>query len=179
MTARIWIAGVGNVFFGDDGFGVEVAHRMAEQPLPEGVVVKDYGIRGMHLAYDLLDPPELLVVVDALPHGASPGSTCILEPDLADPVRARDANGHGMDLPTVFATVRAMGSRLPRILIVGCEPGDLSQHMGLTPRVQHAVDVAIDLVHEIIAATLQDPSTTNPNQDESHAAKQTNQRLDP
>lgn len=149
---RVLVAGVGNVFFRDDGFGVAVARALASPPPPPGVVVRDFGIRGLHLAYELLVPPGLLLVVDAVPHGAEPGAVCLLEPDTAASAAAGDA--HGMDLPSVFATVRAMGGRLPRVLLIGCEPADIGEGMGLSPAVERAVPAAAALARRVIDRAL-------------------------
>jgi hydrogenase maturation protease len=146
--ARALVAGVGNVFFGDDGFGVEVARRLARCDLPAGVAVADYGIRGLHLAFELLVPTPLLVLVDALPRGGAPGSLYVLEPDL-DALPPAGANAHTMDLPTVLAAVRAMGGQLGRVLVVGCEPL-CREGMGLSEPVKRAVDAAAALVVELV-----------------------------
>jgi hydrogenase maturation protease len=143
------VAGAGNVFRGDDGFGVEVVARLARARLPEGVTVKDYGIRGLHLTYALLEPMGLLIVVDAVSRGEDPGTLFVLEPALdEDPPLSADP--HGMSLPVVFASVRAMGGALPRVLIVGCEPAELGETMGLSPAVSRAVAPAVELVCEIL-----------------------------
>ena len=76
------VAGIGNIFLGDDGFGVEVAQRLADRPMPEGVQVADFGIRGVHLAYELLDGYDALVLVDAVPMGEPPGTVAVIEPEL-------------------------------------------------------------------------------------------------
>jgi hydrogenase maturation protease len=147
VSARVLIAGVGNVFLGDDGFGPEVARRLAAEPLPEGVCAADYGIRGLHLAYALLELPELLVLVDVLNREAPPGTLFVLEPDL-ESLPSGDGSPHGMDLPAVFAQVRQMGGALPRLLIVGCVPAELDEHLGLSAPVQAAVDECLALVRE-------------------------------
>lgn len=160
MSARILIAGVGNVFLGDDGLGPEVARRLAAAPLPEGVSAVDYGIRGLHLAYALLEPLELLVIVDVLGQKAPPGTLFVLEPDLAS-LPAGDGSPHGMDLPAVFATVRQMGGTLPRLLIVGCVPEELGEQLGLSPSAQAAVEGCVALVRERVERELraQGPAT--------------------
>lgn len=155
MTRRILIAGIGNVFLADDGFGVEVAQRLSRVPLPDGVIARDYGIRGVHLAFELLDPPSLLILIDALSHGAAPGSLCVLEPDVDDAVLGvSSADAHGMDLPSVFASVRSMGGELPRVLLVGCEPAALHEEIGLSPPVARAVMPAVALLYELVAREL-------------------------
>lgn len=162
---RILVAGVGNVFFGDDGFGVAVARRLAAERLPAGTRVSDFGIRGVHLAYELLEPIDLLIVVDLAARGGSPGTLYVIEPevDRADPPVAVDG-AHGMDVCAVFASVRALGGTLPRVVIVGCEPACLDPRMALSPEVEGAVPGAIQLVHELAQRELQDttPDTANP-----------------
>jgi hydrogenase maturation protease len=148
VSARILVAGVGNVFFGDDGFGPAVAQRLRAVDLPPGVEVRESGIRGIHLAYELLEGPELLIVADAVPRGGAPGTLYVLEPEL-DGVPGQ-ADAHGMDLPSVFAAVAAMGGSLPRVRIVGCEPESVEARMGLSPRVEQAVEEAVRLILELL-----------------------------
>jgi hydrogenase maturation protease len=117
---RVLVAGVGNVFLGDDGFGVELAGRLAERALPAGVEVIDYGIRGIDLAYALLEDYDAAVLLDATPRGGTPGSLYLIEPDLEGAEVAIDA--HGMDPVKVLALARTMGELPRRVLVVGCEP---------------------------------------------------------
>ena len=119
---RILVAGIGNVFMGDDGFGVEVVSRLARSKLPAGVVVQDYGIRGMDLAYALAGY-DVAVFVDALPRGGMPGTLYLMEPELDPQDAVPDA--HGMDPVTVLALARELGDPLPRVLVVGCEPAQV------------------------------------------------------
>jgi hydrogenase maturation protease len=146
----VLIAGVGNVFFGDDGFGVAVAERLASRKRwPSGVAVRDIGVGTLHLAYDLLDlAPELLIVVDAMARGGSPGTLYLVEPELGGLPPAPDA--HAFDLEAVFATVRAMGGELPRVRIVGFEPAELDEGFGLSAAGEAAVEVAIEMIEELI-----------------------------
>jgi hydrogenase maturation protease len=149
------IAGVGNIFFGDDGFGVEVARRLAGSTLPADTRVADYGIRGVHLAYDLLGPIDRLVIVDCVPRGGEPGTLYLIEPELEDLEAATSTieldDAHGMQLPAVFASVRTLGGRLPQIRIVGCEPADTSPHIGLSPAIEGALAGALELIRDVIA----------------------------
>jgi hydrogenase maturation protease len=164
MSARVLIAGVGNVFLGDDGFGVEVARRLllSPVPLPQGVVVSDFGIRGIHLAFELLDPPDLLIVADATRRGEPPGTVYVLE---AETDGAPVADAHGMDVSAVFAQARAMGAVLPRVLLVGCEPADLREHMGLSPAVEAAVETAAATIRDLAARALDARAPENPQED--------------
>src|SRR5437763_190206 len=117
---KVLVAGIGNVFLGDDGFGVALADRLAQRRLPAGVEVRDFGIRGMELAYAIHDGYETVLLLDATPRGKLPGTVYVIEPELEDGEMAIDA--HGMDPVKVMALARAMGGELPRTLVVGCEP---------------------------------------------------------
>lgn len=155
MTARVLVAGVGNIFFRDDGFGVEVARRLALRGLPAGAVVEDYGIRGVHLAFALLDPPELLVVVDALALGHAPGTVFVVEaPTAGEALTGAAPDAHAMDVCAVLASARAMGAALPRVLVVGCEPESLEEGIGLSAPVLAAVEPAVDLALTIVGLHL-------------------------
>ena len=145
----ILVAGIGNIFLSDDGFGSEVARRLASEPLPEGVRVLDVGIRGLHLAYELLDGYDLLILVDALATGAAPGTVSVFEPEVDDLEPAVDA--HGMDPATVLSTLKGLGGEVGRVLVVGCEPASLEEGMGLSPVVAQAVDAAVDAVRRLVA----------------------------
>ena len=151
---RILIAGIGNLFLGDDGFGVEVVRRLMQRSFPEQVKVGDFGIRGLHLAFELLDPIDLLVVADAVARGEPAGTLSLIEPET-DASTSAPASAHGMDLPLVMNTVRELGGALPRVLLVGCEPMSLSERIGLSPPVENAIAPAIDLVLEIIQRELE------------------------
>lgn len=156
MSARILAAGVGNVFLGDDGFGVEVAERLAAEPMPEGVHVADFGIRGVHLAYELLDGYEAVLLIDALPRGGEPGTLYVLEPDLdaLEPLGpgAGDStmDAHGMNPEAVFSLCKTLGSIPGRALVLGCEPADCSERMGLSGSVAAAVAPAAEKVRELL-----------------------------
>jgi hydrogenase maturation protease len=153
---RALVAGCGNVFLGDDGFGVEVARRLAGEPLPDWVEVADIGIRGVHLAYELLDGYDLTILVDATPRGGEPGSLYVIEPDPAAQAAVAPAgagvamDAHGMEPETVLALVGTLGGTLGRVLVVGCEPADVSERMGLSARVAAAVDPAARMVRELL-----------------------------
>jgi hydrogenase maturation protease len=159
----VLVAGIGNIFLGDDGFGCEVARRLLEQPLPERVRVVDYGIRGMHLAYDLLDGYDTLVLVDALPGEpgqGEPGDVAVLEVG-ADDLGSGALDAHGMDPVAVLASLEGLGGRLPRTLVVGCRPLDVAEGMGLTGPVAAAVDVAVDTVRGLVEVLLAPPGLTD------------------
>jgi hydrogenase maturation protease len=148
---RTLIAGIGNIFFGDDGFGVEVARRLAAEPLPSEVKLADYGIRGMHLAYDLLDGAyESAILVDATPRGGAPGTVYLIEPDLDAGAGAQAADAHAMTPDAVFAMLRSLGGTKARIRIVGCEPASVEEGIGLSPPVSEAVGEAVRLIRDQI-----------------------------
>lgn len=152
MTAtKTLVAGIGNIFNGDDGFGSEVAHRLARRPARDGVHVEDYGIRGVHLAYELLDGYDLVVLVDALPRGEAPGTVSVLEPAI-DFEDVPPLDSHQMDPRSVLAMVAELGGEIGRVLLVGCEPEDIGEGIGLSPPVAAAVDDATRMVEELIEA---------------------------
>lgn len=151
MTGRLLVAGVGNVFLGDDGFGVEVANQLAGRELPDSVRVADYGIRGMHLAYDLAGGDyTTTVLVDATSHGDEPGTVYVVELDPAAEPAASVLDAHGMQPDVVLGLVRLLGGDPGRVLLVGCEPAVLEHRMALSPPVARAVATAVDAVLEII-----------------------------
>jgi hydrogenase maturation protease len=154
---KVLIACVGNIFLGDDGFGVEVARSLSKRQLPEGALVKDYGIRGFDLAYALLDPWDLVVIVDALPRGEAAGTLYVVEPELNGPATADTAlNPHGMDPVRVLSLAATMGTISAQVLVVGCEPHDfgdeLEGRMGLSSPVQGVVEAACDMILDLAAA---------------------------
>lgn len=157
---KILVAGVGNIFLGDDGFGVEVAQRLGRETWPDGVHIADYGIRGVHLAHELLRDYDLFVLVDAAPRGESPGTLFAIEPDFSrDDALDRGASGflldaHGMDPELVVAMVRDLGGEMPRTVIVGCEPADVDERIGLSPAVAASVDGAVAMVRDLVAREL-------------------------
>jgi len=165
MESRILIAGIGNIFMGDDAFGSEVARRLQEQELGDGVRVVDFGIRGFDLAYALLDGrEEVTILVDATPRGGTPGTLYTIEPDLSA-LDELDAPGmidtHDMNPLTVLAMVKSMGGNFRRLLLVGCEPVPLEAEtdgrMCLSEPVQAAVNEAVKLIGTIVARILSEP----------------------
>jgi hydrogenase maturation protease len=148
MSRRVLVAGVGNIFLGDDGFGVEVARRLAGEQLPEGVEVADFGIRGVHLAYQLLEGYDLAILVDASPRGGEPGSIYVIEPTPGDGDALLD--GHGMQPAAVLGLLRTLGGPVGRVLVVGCEPAEVQERIGLSAPVGRAVAEAARIVHELV-----------------------------
>jgi hydrogenase maturation protease len=157
----ILIAGIGNIFLGDDAFGVEVVRRLATANLPGAVRVADFGIRGFDLAYALQDGYETTILVDACPHGEAPGTLYVIEPDLKaldDPEAPQPViEAHAMNPVSVLRMARAMNIEMKSVLLVGCEPetlgGDEGQ-MGLSATVEAAVEEAVNLVKSLIETIL-------------------------
>ena len=157
VTGRTLVAGVGNVFLGDDGFGPSVARELARRPARDGVEIGDFGTGGVHLVYELLDGCDLFVLIDAAQRGCEPGTVTVVEvgpgtvggaavPSMAVPAM----DGHGLTPDEVFAMLAAMGGRPGRSLLVACEPADLSPRMGLSDAVRAAVPHAVRAVEDII-----------------------------
>jgi len=149
-AGRTLVAGVGNLFLGDDGFGAEVARVLARRQLPAGVTVVDYGIRAMHLAYDLLDGWDRLILVDLLPGRGRPGTVHVVRIDPGSSA-IRPPDPHGMAPHTVLAAASALGGTLPPTLLVGCEPQDVTEHIGLSAAVARAVEPAVDTVLRLLS----------------------------
>jgi hydrogenase maturation protease len=157
MTSRMLVAGVGNIFLGDDGFGVEVARRLAAEDLPGWVTVADYGISGLHLAYDLASGYETTILIDATSRGDDPGTIYVIEldhsqlPGTADPsARSGLLDAHGMQPDVVFGVLDMLEAG--RVLLVGCEPASVDDGIGLSPPVSAAVAEAVLVVKNLIAA---------------------------
>jgi hydrogenase maturation protease len=167
-AVRVLVAGIGNVFHGDDAFGVEVARRLAQRPLPAGVEAVDFGIRGLDLAYALQDGYDAAILVDAAPRGEPPGTLSVIEPDsagAAGPAPGGDLpEAHGMNPVRVLGLARALGHVPPRILVVGCEPSPGASDpdevdVRLSPPVAAAVENALQLVEDVIAQIVRDGGT--------------------
>jgi len=162
---RILVAGIGNIFLGDDAFGVEVAKRLAARDVPNGVRVTDFGIRSFDLAYALQDGYETTILVDACPRGNAPGTIYVIEPDLntldattEEAAADETLDAHSMNPVSVLRMAKAMrGGMMKRILLVGCEPATLGGdegHMGLSGPVETAVDEAVVLVESLVKRLL-------------------------
>jgi hydrogenase maturation protease len=157
-AGRTLVAGVGNIFLSDDAFGCEVVRLMAGRPVPAGVEVKDFGIRGVHLVYDLLDGCDLFVLVDAAARGEAPGTVSVIEVEVPEPDPSVLGSGpvidaHDLTPDAIFAMLGSLGGRPGRSLLVACEPADVSAGMGLSGPVQEALPHAVRTVEEIIATT--------------------------
>ncbi|MDX3451963.1 hydrogenase maturation protease [Streptomyces sp. ME02-8801-2C] len=154
---RTLVAGIGNIFLGDDGFGVETARRLTERQLPEHVEVVDIGVRGVHLAYQLLDGYDTLVLVDATARGEAPGTLYVIEHDAdgSRPPGTPALDGHRMTPDAVLALLDTLcagtGGEPPRrVLVVGCEPASVDEGIGLSEPVSDAVPEAVRLIEELL-----------------------------
>ena len=161
MGNGILVAGIGNIFQNDDGFGSEVARLLLSgPPPPDGVKIVDYGIRGVHLAYELLDGYDAAILIDATAQGGAPGTIYVLEPDVeaieseTGLAEAGIVDAHGMDPASVLALLRSLGGRIGRLLVVGCEPADVDDGIGLSEPVAGAVEEACRVVRELIGTEL-------------------------
>lgn len=160
MNPRILIAGIGNIFLGDDGFGVEVAQRLMRITWPDNVKVADFGIRGFDLCYALMDAYDAFILIDAVPRGGEPGTLYTIEisPDDLGDDGTQDASidAHSLDPLRVLRSVRAMGARPKRVLLVGCEPAALGEEeqfdgrMGLSPQVAASLDEAVRMTESLV-----------------------------
>jgi hydrogenase maturation protease len=167
MTPRILVAGIGNIFLGDDGFGCEVPRMLASETLPSGVKVIDYGIRGLDLAYALLEPYDVVIFIDAIARGGIAGTVYLLEPSGAGQTDV-SPDPHSMDPLHLLAMAGSLGEIAARIFIVGCEPQDfgdeLEGRIGLSPTVAGSVAegarAVLHLVESICANHLPLPETT-------------------
>lgn len=159
---RILVAGIGNIFLGDDAFGCEVVKRLLERRLSEDVRVVDYGIRGFDLAYALMDGYDITIFIDATPRGDAPGTVYLIEPDLdeLDKLDAQTAavDTHNMNPLKVLAMVKTLGGKFKKIFLVGCEPFFTGEEdigfMGLSEPVEAAIDKAVEVIESLIAGIL-------------------------
>jgi hydrogenase maturation protease len=159
----ILVAGIGNIFKGDDGFGVEVAQRLARKNLPDAVKVVDFGIRGIDLAYALLDGYRAAVLVDTVQRGGAPGTVYVIRPDWPSEEEATydelQIAPHDLDPMKVLRLVKALGGGCDRLVVIGCEPatfGDEEGAMGLSPPVTAAVDQAVPAIETLIGEILEE-----------------------
>jgi hydrogenase maturation protease len=154
MNRKVLVACVGNVFLGDDAFGVEVAKRLVGRQLPAGVSVIDFGIRSYDLAYALMNVWDLKILVDALPRGGNPGTIYVMEPEVPANVSQEALDAHSMNPVAVLQLVGALGGEVGRLLVVGCEPETVEPsaegNMGLSDPVNAAVDEAVRVIESLI-----------------------------
>jgi hydrogenase maturation protease len=161
---RVLVAGIGNIFLGDDAFGVEVARRLGSRKLPDGVAVVDFGIRAMDLTYALLEGYEAVILVDAAPRGGPPGTLYVLEPERggADEGTPPAIETHNMDPVKVLRLAEALGGRVERLVVVGCEPSAVDDpeemRAEMSAPVSTAVDEAIPLIESLVGRVLRGES---------------------
>jgi hydrogenase maturation protease len=174
-SPQILVAGIGNIFLGDDAFGVEVARRLSARKLPSNVRVTDFGIRGYDLAYALLDGYDTTILVDACPRGEPAGTLYVIEPDVGDLGGPEEQQGaveaHSMNPVNVLRLATSMGGPLKRVLLVGCEPGTLGPEegqMGLSEPVEAVVDEAVKLVESLVAKILDEHESKSRNLNDIH-----------
>jgi hydrogenase maturation protease len=156
MSARVLIAGIGNIFLGDDAFGVEAVRRLLTRSLPEGVVARDFGIRGFDLAYAMMEPWDLVILLDAVCRGEPPGTLYVVEPELHHHMRSAP-DAHAMTPEKVLELVRSLGGELPRTLVVGCEPAQLGGEegcIGLSAAVEASLEDAVKQVDRLVTEAL-------------------------
>jgi len=150
----ILIAGTGNIFLGDDAFGVEVARKLASREWPEGVRAVDFGIRGFDLAFAMLEGVDLTIFVDATPRGGTPGTLYLIEPDTS--TVSADIDAHSMNPLAVMQLVKTMGGEFRRLLVVGCEPERCDQGIGLSASVEGALDRAVAMIEELVRKEMEE-----------------------
>ena len=151
----VLIAGIGNIFLGDDAFGSEVARKLMSRTFPPGVRVEDFGIRGLDLAYAMLDGGDLTVLIDATPRGGKAGTLYLIEPDFetTDELEESMIDAHSMNPIKVLAMVKSMGGTIRNVRIIGCEPAPLESEdgfMGLSAPVEAAIDGAVEMVEKLL-----------------------------
>ena len=161
MSAKSLVAGVGNIFLGDDAFGSEVARRLLRRPWPPNVRVEDFGIRGFDLTFALSDGYDAVILIDATPRGGAPGTLYTIQPDLSELKLAAPESAavetHGMNPMRVLAVAHGMGAEFQRIVVIGCEPSpetidpDGPGEMGLSEPVRMVVDEAVRMVEKLVA----------------------------
>jgi hydrogenase maturation protease len=155
MKGRVLVAGIGNIFLGDDAFGSEVVHVLQQRTLPDHVTVKDFGIRSYDLAYALMDDWDLVILVDALPRGGKPGTLYTMEAECPAGDSAANIDAHTMNPVAALQLVSALGGKVGRLLVVGCEPGTVEPNgdgqFALSVHVGHAVAGAIEIIENLVA----------------------------
>jgi hydrogenase maturation protease len=160
----ILIAGIGNIFFGDDAFGCEVAQQLIREPLPDGVRAFDYGIRSYDLAYAILEPNDAVILIDAVPRGEEAGTVFLLELDInkLDNAGIESVNAHTMNPVAVMQLVRSLGGSPRKLYLIGCEPAVLeTEELGLSEKVRSAVPLALDMIRELFRKLLHENENTH------------------
>ena len=155
VKPTILVAGIGNIFLGDDAFGVEVVRGLMNRSLPAEARVVDFGIRGLDLAYALQDNYQTTILIDAYPHGQNPGTVSVVEPDTEEIAAAPESlvEAHSMHPLNVLRMAAGMNGSLSRVLLVGCEPQSLGGdegYMGLSEPVEAAVEEAVNVTEALV-----------------------------
>jgi len=162
MKGKILVAGIGNMFLGDDAFGVEVVKRMRKRPLPENVSIIDFGMRSYDLAYALMQDWDLVILVDAICRGAEPGTLFTIRPDLPHDEVTVAIDAHVMNPVAALRLVKTLGGRIAPLLVVGCEPATVEPNPDgnfvLSEQVDAAIDQAIAMVEQLITRARTAPS---------------------
>jgi hydrogenase maturation protease len=160
MKKRILVAGIGNIFLGDDAFGVEVVRELMQRPIPDAVCVEDFGIRSYDLAYAIMDGYEATILVDAVPRGEAAGTLYLIEPDLGQFGQPGTVDAHSMNPVAVLQLIHALGGQPGNLYLVGCEPGVLeTDEIGLSPSVRAAVPQAVEMIKSLIYRLLKENPT--------------------
>ncbi|MGH8192531.1 MAG: hydrogenase maturation protease [Rhodanobacteraceae bacterium] len=176
---RVLVAGIGNIFMGDDGFGCEVAAQLGRTRLPAGVDVVDFGIRGMDLGYALMDGYALAILIDTMQRGAAPGTLSVIEPEIDAAQAGFVESGehliapHSMDPAKVLRLVATLGEKRPRVLLVACEPATLggeAGYMGLSPAVTNAVEAAVKEVRALLSGAVDGGVSERPDEEQRMSA---------
>jgi hydrogenase maturation protease len=150
---KVLIAGVGNIFLTDDGFGSEVLRQFADRPMPDGFRAVDFGIRGLHLTYELLAGYDVLVVVDAAPRSLQPGTVTLLQVDptvVTGPGDGPLLDAHGMEPVAILRSLPALGGQIDRVFVLACEPAEVGEGLGLTEVVAAAVPEAVAALADLV-----------------------------
>ena len=162
-TKQILVAGIGNAWMRDDGFGGEVAKLLGERELPPGVSVVDFGSGGLDLAYEVMRGYDALILIDVSRQGGPPGTLYVMEADPED-VDGQIEDGqmldpHGMDPETVLRFVKYVGGWPGRVFVVACEPEVVEDvGFGLSDAVGGSLARAADVVLDTIAELESDPA---------------------
>lgn len=158
IPIRILVAGIGNIFMGDDAFGCEVAAVLARREVPDGVRVVDFGIRSYDLAYAIMDGYDAVILIDAAARGEAAGTVYLIEPESAAPgqLATLQLDAHGMNPMKALQLVRALGGEARRLYVVGCEPGVLeTEELGLSEAVLAAVPGAVEMVERVVRGLIE------------------------
>lgn len=161
MSKRILVAGIGNIFLGDDAFGVETVRQLSQHVLPDDVRIVDFGIRSYDLAYAMMEGYDSIILVDATARGNAPGTVYLIEPDLGElnQLDSGNVDPHSMNPVRVLQMVQSLGGFSGKLYLVGCEPAVLEKEdgeFGLSGPVQAAVPKAIEMIQSLVGDLLKE-----------------------